>query len=131
MAKFSVQIPDELTRQLNALSNIDGIAPKMIQAGQPIVEKELKRRSESHRETGEMAASIKSKKPQKTGSGHIGIVRPTGTDSNGVRNMEKMAYLEYGTSRQPSTPVIAPTIAATENQVYEIMQQTFNKEIGK
>lgn len=131
MAKFSFEIPDDLIRQLNALGNIDKIAPKMIQAGLPIVESELKRRSEGHRESGEMIDSIKSQKTQKTHYGHIGIVRPTGTDSSGVRNMEKMAYLEYGTSTQPSTPVITPTIAATENRVHEVMQRTFNEEIDK
>ena len=131
MAKFSFQISDDLTRQLNALGNVDEIAPKMIKAGLPIVENELTKRSAAHKETGEMIASIKAIKPKKTNSGHIGIVRPTGTDSKGVRNMEKMAYLEYGTSRQKSTPVIAPTIAATENQVHEAMQQKFNEEINK
>lgn len=131
MARFSFQISDDLTRQLNALENVDKIAPKMIEAGLPIVENELKNRSAAHKETGEMAASIKHTKPRKTDSGHIGVVRPTGTDSKGVRNMEKMAYLEYGTSKQPSTPVIAPAIVATENQVLEAMQQKFNEEINK
>lgn len=131
MAKFSFSIPDELTRQLNALGNVDEIAPKMIDAGLPVVEDELVRRSKAHKDTGEMVSSIKSTKPQKTDSGYTGIVRPTGKDSKGVRNMEKMAYLEYGTSTQPSTPVLSPTIAATEDRVLDVMQQKFNEEIQK
>ena len=129
MAQFSFDIPDSLTRQLDALGDIDNIAPKMIRAGFPIVEKELTRRSAFHKRTGEMIASIEATEPRKTENGHIGIVRPTGKDSKGVRNMEKMAYLEYGTSHQKSTPVITPTIVATEDEVAEAMQEVFDEEV--
>lgn len=129
MAKFSFSIPDKLTAQLNKLGCIDEVAPKMINSGLPIVEKELVGRSEKHRETGAMAASVKPTEPKKNKYGYYGLVRPTGRDEKGVRNMAKMAYLEYGTSKQSATPVLSPAVAATENQVVNAMQNTFDKEM--
>ena len=57
------------------------------------------------------------------------MIRPTGTGRKGVRNMEKLAYMEYGTSHQRATPVIGPAIAASEGGVLEAMQEVFNREV--
>ena len=129
MAKFSFEIPDSLTRQLDRLGMIDDVAPKMINAATPIVKDEIVRRSGSHKRTGAMSGSIKPTEPKRKGSGHSAVVRPTGRDGKGVRNMEKMAYLEYGTSHQPSTPVITPAIEATEDQVIDTMTEVFEEEL--
>lgn len=129
MAGFSFEIPDSLTKELEKLANVDEIAPKMIEAGIPIVKDELVRRADAHRRTGAMSGSIKPTQPKRTGSGHSAVVRPTGRDGRGTRNMEKMMYMEYGTSHQPSTPIIAPTVAATESSVIEAMQEVFNAEV--
>lgn len=131
MAQFSFDIPDSLTRQLSALENVDEIAPKVLNAGMDVLEPELKARAEQHKVTGEMAAYISRQPPKKTDGGHSILTRPRGTDSKGVRNMEKMAYLEYGTSHQRATPVIGPTIAASETKVVSAMEQVFNEEVGK
>lgn len=130
MASFRFEIPDELTKRLERLQNTDEIAPKMIDAGIPIVKDELVRRADAHKRTGAMSGSIKPTQPKRTGSGHSAVVRPTGRDGRGTRNMEKMMYLEYGTSHQRATPVIAPTVAATESSVIEAMREVFNKEVG-
>lgn len=129
MAQISFQIPDELTKQLERLENMDELAPKIIEAAVPIVQDEMVRRAGEHRRTGAMAGSIKPTRPKRTGSGHSAVVRPTGRDGRGTRNMEKMAYMEYGTSHQSATPVIAPTVAATESSVIEAMQEAFNAEV--
>lgn len=129
MASFRFEIPDELTKRLEKLQNTDEIAPKMIDAGIPIVQDEMVRRADSHRRTGAMSGSIKPTQPKRTGSGHSAVVRPTGRDGRGTRNMEKMMYMEYGTSHQPSTPIIAPTVAATESSVIEAMREVFNAEV--
>ena len=129
MASFRFEIPDELTKRLEKLQNTDEIAPKMIDAGIPIVKDEMVSRADSHRRTGAMSGSIKPTQPKRTGSGHSAVVRPTGRDGRGTRNMEKMMYMEYGTSHQPSTPIIAPTVAATESSVIEAMQEVFNAEV--
>ena len=131
MAGFSFEIPDSLTKELEKLANADEIAPKMIEAGIPIVKDELVRRAGAHRRTGAMSGSIKPTQPKRTKSGgHSAVVRPTGRDGRGTRNMEKMMYMEYGTSHQPSTPVVTPAVAAAESGVIEAMQKVFNKEVG-
>ncbi len=58
------------------------------------------------------------------------MIRPTGTGRKGVRNMEKLAYMEYGTSHQCATPVIGPAIAASEGDVIKAMQEIFDSEVG-
>ena len=129
MAKFSFKIPDDLTRQMERLGMIDEVAPKMIKAATPIVEDEIVRRSKSHRLTGAMIASIQPTEPTQKESGHSAVVRPTGRDSKGMRNMEKMAYMEFGTSHQPATPVITPAVLATEDQVIDTMTEVFDEEM--
>jgi len=133
MAKFEYEVPDDLLNELKKLgSAADEIASRMINGATPILEKQVKLESEKHRVSKDMYNSIKSTKagPHKSG-GYYAIVRPTGSDSKGVRNMEKMAYLEYGTSRQPATPVLTKAINDSEQGVLAKMQEIFDREVGK
>ena len=75
-----------------------------------------------------MAGSIKSTGVKTNGSGHYLVVRPTGRDGKGVRNMEKMAYMEFGTSKQTATPVLTPAVQSSEEPVLEAMQKVFDEE---
>lgn len=127
---FTVNISRDLELELQSLANLDAVAPKMINAGLDIVEPELMRRAAAHQVTGEMLASIRRTEPAQKNGGYSGAVRPTGTGRKGVRNMEKMAFMEYGTSHQRATPIIAPTIDATETRVLDVMEQVFNREVG-
>ena len=74
-----------------------------------------------------MVASIKATGPKKTKSKIYDFVRPTGKDAKGVRNMEKLAYLEYGTSKQPATPVCTKV----KNQIGREVADTVESEIKK
>jgi HK97 gp10 family phage protein len=58
-------------------------------------------------------------------------VRPTGKDKNGVRNAEKMFILEYGSSQQEATPIIATAIANTEEEVVKKMYEVMERKLGK
>ena len=58
-------------------------------------------------------------------------MRPTGRDEKGVRNMEKMVYMEYGTSKQEATPVLSPAVRKAEDPVTEKMQEVFNREVDR
>lgn len=61
--------------------------------------------------------------------GYYICVRPTGKDKDGVRNMEKMAALEYGVGgRQAATPVLTPAVHAAEDPVLKKMQEVFDRE---
>jgi len=55
-------------------------------------------------------------------------VRPTGVDEKGVRNMEKMAHAEFGTSKQTATPILSKAIADCRDECLEKMIETY-KEI--
>jgi hypothetical protein len=78
-----------------------------------------------------MAASIKSTGIKTNKSGKFLVVRPTGKDSKGVRNMEKMAYLEYGTYKQAATPVVTPAVKDAESTVEREMDAIFDKYMEK
>ena len=149
MADFEVTGVDELIKQLETLSTgAEEVTDKMLEAGAVILKKEMTARAQAHRDSGAMADSIRATKPKRHSDGVAYIVvRPTGksnktwsgrknksgkrSGSVSVRNMEKMIYLEYGTSRQPATPVIQPAVNASEGTVGAEMQKVFEQEVGK
>lgn len=130
MARFETDIGiDELMTSLNSV-DIEALAPIALEESAPIVEKKLIQLSEPHKKTGAMVKSIKAQKASKNKDGYSIFVGASGVDrKSGIRNMEKMAYLEFGVREhnQPATPVIVPTIRATHDSVCDSMQETFNK----
>ena len=131
MAKFDFSIPDDFIKQLGRLADVDRLAPKMIDEAIPILETNVKSETSKHKRTGDMYKSIKKTKASKSKyGGYYATVRPTGKDSKGVRNMEKMVYLEYGRSDQPATPVLTKAIKDSESGVLKKMQEVFNREVG-
>ncbi len=132
MGRFDVH-SDDLDSLMKDLSALDfaALAPKMLEAAAPILQGNIEKRSAEHKETGSMAGSIRPKKVTRGATEYRISVRPTGTDSKGVRNMEKMCYLEYGTEKQAATPVIGPAVAESEEPVYEKMQEVFDQETEK
>lgn len=130
MAKFETDVSlDELMTSLTSV-DIEAIAPLALEQSAPIVQKKLVQLSEPHKRTGAMVKSIKAQKASKNKDGYSIFVGASGVDrKTGTRNMEKMAYLEYGVREhnQPATPVIVPTIRATHDDVCDSMQETFNR----
>ena len=130
MAKFETDIGiDELMTSLTSV-DIEALAPVALEQSAPIVQKKLIQLSEPHKRTGAMVKSIKAQKASKNKDGYSIFVGASGVDrKTGIRNMEKMAYLEFGVREhnQPATPVITPTIRATHDDVCDSMQETFNK----
>ena len=132
MGKFDFDIPADFTRQLGSLADVDKYAPVMINEAMPILENNVKKELGKHRRTGDMLSSVRTTKAGKTKrGGYYAVVRPTGTDRKGVRNMEKLAHAEYGTSKQPPTPILTKAIKDAEPAVLEKMQEVFNREIGE
>lgn len=130
MAKFETDVSlDELMTSLTSV-DIEAIAPLALEQSAPIVQKKLIQLSEPHKKTGAMIKSIKAQKASKNKDGYSIFVGASGVDRRtGIRNMEKMAYLEFGVKahNQPATPVITPTIRATHDDVCDSMQDVFNK----
>lgn len=127
MAEFNVEGVDELMKELEQI-DVEHIAPKMLEESVEILEGAVKRRTAKHKVTGDMLSSIKPTGAQRNNSGYYICVRPTGKDRKGVRNMEKMAYLEYGTSRQRARPVLSVAVNESEAEVLKKMQEVFERE---
>lgn len=145
MASFKYNPPTEFLKQLGKLSKIDEIAPKMVEESVPIVQRNLIRELAYHVGTGELQESIKNTPVKKWKSGGVyAVARPTGTsdtyvDEKGVtrnrsepiRNMEKLAYLEYGRSGQAARPIMSTVIGDSEGSVKNKMQEVFRREVEK
>lgn len=133
MANYEMNGFDELARQLEQVSDLDGIAPEMLNEALPILESELKKtvREEADKgyATGDMEQSIKKSRARRNQYGYFGIVRPTGKDKKGIRNMEKLAYLHYGTSKQPARPVVTKAVFRAESKIIGKMQECYNRMV--
>lgn len=128
MGVFDMDIPDDLLG-LEAL--LDGeLGKEMVDAALPVLEKHVKSGYASHNRTGQLAGSLKIRKARRSGDGYYGYVAPDGVRSDGKRNGEIAAYLEYGTGRQPSTPVVNPAVRAAEPEVTAKMQEVFDRKVG-
>lgn len=128
---FNFKFPQDLINQINRMGMLDEIAPKMLDEATPIIERNVKLQLARHRRTGDMIASVKRTKAKKTkNGGYYAVVRPTGKDNKGVRNMEKIAHMEYGTAKQPSTPVLTKALHDSEKEVAEKMQNVFDREVA-
>ena len=134
MASFETDIGiDELMQSLTSI-DIEALAPVALEQSAPIVKDKLVQLSEQHRDTGAMIRSIKAQKAKKKRDAYSILVSPTGKDrKSGIRNMEKMAYLEFGVRahNQPATPVIVPAVRATHDAVCDSMQETFNRYLER
>ena len=132
MGKFDFEISPEFIKALGRLADVDRLAPRMIDEAMPILADNLKGELVKHKRTSDMLNSVKKTKAGKTkNGGYFAVVRPTGKDSKGVRNMEKMAYLEYGTKKQTPTPILTKAIKDSENAVLNKMREVFEREVGK
>ena len=125
MVKFEMlHGTDDLIAELGEIARAQ-VAREMLRESAPILVTEMKAKATAHQETGDMVESIKADPPIATSDGISCVVSAKGTGSNGTRNAEKMAYLEYGTYKQEATPVVTPATNAAEPKVHAKMQQVF------
>lgn len=135
MGQFDIIVSDELNKLIaKHLADLDKVAPKMLDEAAKIVEAEVIRRAPV--ETGAMQKHISHTKPKQTKTGaYISGVTFKGTTTVGkknrrtVRNMEKAAWIEYGTSFRQAKPFIRPAIAATQAEAATKMAEVFNEEM--
>ena len=130
MATFELDGFDEILTTLEHLGRFDEVAPKMMDAGMEKLQKEVISAASEHVDSGDMVKSIKPTGLQVGyGGGYYMCTRPTGKDRKGVRNMEKMIYLEYGVKGRPAVPVITKAVIRAEPQVIQAMRNVFEKEV--
>ena len=125
---------EEVMKQLEDAAELERIAPKMIQAAAPNVVRNLKKNIHAAANrgytTGELEKAVHSTKAKQNDYGYFAAVGVVGTDKKGIRNGEKLAYLEYGKSRQEPHPVMAKTVNESEATCLAKMQEVFNQEVG-
>ena len=134
-----------LDKEFAALDQTGEIAKEILSAAVKPLERALKRHCDKHKRTGKMSESIEATKVERYSNGaYFSFVRPTGkntqyVDEHGkvrkrkkpVRNMALLAYIEYGTSKQPKEPIIENAIRDSESQCTTIMQQKFDEYINR
>lgn len=131
MAAFSFEISSELMEMMKELEDPSSLCEKGMKKAETIIVEAMKEECEKHQRSardptrGEMKESIKATGPKKNEYGLYDFVRPTGKDSKGVRNMEKLAYLQYGTVQQAAEPVCEPVVTRIESQVLKELQRPF------
>lgn len=142
MGKFDFEIPQDFIKQLGRLEDVDRVAPKMLDAAAPILERHVKAECAKHKRTGTMVDSVKKTKAKSGKKGYYVTVRPTGKstkyiDKDGklrtrkvpVRNMEIMAHIEYGTKNQAPKPILTKAVKDATPEVLRKMQEVFEREV--
>lgn len=136
MASFSVAGLDGIVRSLSNLAgDTDRIAKEAIDAAKPVLRDALSQCIEEAADrgyaTGELAGSIKATETKRDAQGYYAEVKATGTDKKGVRNSEKLAYLEHGTSRQVARPVMKKAIEQAREKCESIMQEKIEEAVQR
>jgi HK97 gp10 family phage protein len=134
MAKFSFSMPEEFIEKIEKMSDIDKIAPKMIDEATPIVVESIRKNLASHKDTGDLDESVKAKKSKKMrNGGYYGRVsfEGYGSTDDHVPNMIKAIALEYGSTQQDAQPFMDKSVKDVEQEVYDKMQDVFDKEVGE
>lgn len=133
----------EVDKMFNKLMHSERMAIKAVNAAAPVIERNMKAEiaSVANRvdgkgrpySTGELAASVSATDARENAYGVFSAVRPTGTDSKGMRNAEKFAYLEYGVAShgQEPRPVRQKVVRKSEDECLKIMKDVIYSEVDK
>lgn len=143
MARASLTGFDDLESMLSKLMEPTKMAVKAVDAAAPVLEESLRSeiRKAANRtdekgypySTGELAASIHRTEAKENHLGVFSVVKADGTDSKGLRNVEKLAYLEYGVASrgQVPRPVRQKAVNSAEEECIRIMQEVIYEEVDK
>lgn len=143
MARANLTGFEELEKFLGELAKPGKMAAEAVDAAAPIAEKRLKAeiaKAANRRDargkpysTGELAASVGRTKTKDNSRGVYSVVMPMGTDKRGLRNAEKMAYLEYGVKSrgQAPHPVRQRTVNAVEAECRRAMEEAVCREVDR
>lgn len=142
MAEFKFDMPDDIFGKLMSC-NSEQICLDALDSSAPLLVTSLKNSLASHKDTGELQASIKAKKAKLCSNGaYIVNVLPSGYSSvktfkkgkkakrYDVSNAAKLIWLEYGTSKQAATPVLGMAVKGSESAIISKMEEVYYKSIG-
>lgn len=155
--KFELNISAELQKKLARCTEIDRVAPAMLDEAAPVLIDAVKARISDHstaggnrskvyrvrggyfgefswRQTGSLAKSLKGKNVKRSkGGGYVKTIEFTGYDNSHkkpVANSVKAIQLEYGNSAQAPTPFRVAAMNDCKDAVAEKMQEVYNREMG-
>ena len=145
MGKFDFEVDQDFVKKLLELSDPDEYVPQILDSAIPILEESVKSELSKHKRTSQLINSVKKTKASKSpNGGYFVCVMPTGKsdsyiDGKGVlrkykvpvRNMEILAHLEYGTSKQKPTPILTKAYKDSYNEIMAKMQEEFGKVVVK
>lgn len=140
MGSFDFSIPTEFQKQISKMANIDMLAPKMLNRAAPIVHAAIKARTP--KDTGTLAESLTVRKPKQEKKGGWSCkISFEGTDDRTavskrypaknrkpVRNNEKAAIKEFGTTKRRANPFIRPAVDSVKQEVTRAMQAVIDEE---
>lgn len=128
---------DELDKVMKNLAEPEKMAIKAVDAAAPVLEKALSAAIASAADrgyaTGNLASSVETTKAQENNLGVFAVAKPEGLNRKGLRNVEEMAYLEYGvrSRNQAPRPVRDRAASAAESACVSAMEAVINEEVGK
>jgi len=133
MAQFTYYPDQEFLKQLNKLAD-EKLIERVLKAGGSAMVPVLKVniRSAVKNSTGALEKSVKVSNVKTDREGNKCVYAlPTGKDKDGVSNMAKLAYIEYGVrkyNRAPK-PLILRTIKDSQVNVEKAMQEKLEELI--
>jgi len=150
VARFEFNGDVDLIRQLEKLENYDEIAKQILNEAAPVLIKYVSR-AFTQRISAEVGRSVKKTTLDKNKYGWYVAVRPTGNTTSGhwkysnngitakqlknrkkvtLRNMDLVAYFEYGTSNMPAKPMMQSTVNDAADEISNKLQEGFNKAVN-
>jgi len=127
---------DDLVKYLDKLSRkpyLDGVTKKAVDAAKETVADSMRSAIGASeygpRSTGSVASSVVATYAKVNSYGTYSVAMPTGHDSQGKRNGEKAAYLEYGSPTMAARPWRKRAVAGAEKKCIEIMKQVLDSEM--
>ena len=130
MANVDVNGLDDFIDKLDAIDLMSAVT-KGLEKAADVVANNMKSELAAHHDTGDLERSVKKRKVKRKEDGSSVFVGPSGTGKNGTRNMEKLAYLEYGTSKQSATPVIGKVVRKSETAIMQELRDAVEQGIGE
>ncbi len=128
MAQFTYYPDKAFLDQLSKLAD-EKTAEKVLKSGGgamvPFMKSNI--RSAVKNGTGQLEKSVKVSKVKIDKDGNKCVyILPTGTDKNGIRNMTKLAYIEYGvrSKNRAPRPLVIKTVKDAQSVVEKTMQET-------
>jgi len=141
MAHLEAKFDERFFAELGKAADVERLAPKLIDAALPIIQEAL-RSAYGPYKLGEKLKLVKAKAAKN--GGYIGTITMKGNTNQFYKkgkqkyrlsNAGLAVFLEYGTAAHGNFPArpaggyISKAVAASENEVKEKMQETFEKEM--